>query len=139
MAAPLDRDFLNISLGIGLYLSHYLVTSLTMHFSSTTSGTRFKCHALSIFTGVDGDYSVNWHQHREGSSIETGLKSNFIITHLHLVCSFGTNIQDNLAILDEFLWHPRPSIDLHCQVGGKSLIHAPLKNCTNEVRFCGRH
>src|SRR6185369_14507860 len=60
-----------------------------------------------------------------------------LIAHLQLVHSAGRDIEGDLAVADVFRRHLRARIHLHREMRGVAVVHAPLVERAQQIRFGG--
>ena len=95
-------------------------------------------HAGAVFSRINGRNLLDRHRELAGYTAEARLEIDEIITDLQLVAGFRADIEDDLAIADEFARDSRARVDLDCDVGREAIVAAPFPDGAQQVRFGGR-
>ncbi|MPN55178.1 hypothetical protein SDC9_202857 [bioreactor metagenome] len=58
-----------------------------------------------------------------------------VVVHRQIPGCAGTDVQHDLAVLDETGWHARTRIDRHQQLRGIARVRTPFVQCADQVRL----
>ena len=97
-----------------------------------------KCHALAIFTSVDGHHAVDRHHDVTGFAAETGFELNEVIAQLQRTGGVHADVEHDLPALHIFTRHLDRVVNLDGDIGREPIFGTPVVQRPNQIGTCGR-